>query len=451
VLGTTCGDFAWLRGQLGSIADCLLVLTHLIEHTLGDSLVLLLRLALICAAFCPVGRWPWTLLLVLGLWCCSICIFNHRTPFLSTVNCNINRWGHQNLQLIFRSCPLFDDCDFDGACVALVSDFTTATSAFFLLASALTNVDILWVRCGRLLPRTLVWCFHITKRALKSAAKVRITNLRTFGVLGIMIGSLLSWVFYLRLFPRLSLTSISFYLIFWIASVLHLILVLLRIIDSWTCGTNVTDIEIILVRSLETISVTLIGASTEASRSALRLEGGRVYIFAPTALALTRSERNLRDRRDLVHRLLVTISLVECHLSAMNVSLDTSLSTINTVNGTILGTIQGWIVVFLARIRDGRHSIGQTAPKSGNSDRSWNWESCRKLPRFDRIVGLTIWRSATIKKLGPSPLVTQRWENSVQIPVSFGITLWAIPVSELMAELVTATQCEMVLILRRSE
>ena len=179
----TTSYLAWLWRQLTSIAESLLILAHLVHYTLGNTLVLLLRLVLVRAAFSSIGWRSGVLLLVLSFWGGSICVFNHSSSLLPTVNCYIDWRWHQNLQLVIWIGPLFNDGDLNRAIVAFVCNLTTATPTFFFLLTWLIYVDVLGVLVGVLLLLLgttvigLILCF--AKRAFKTAAEVGIADRRT--------------------------------------------------------------------------------------------------------------------------------------------------------------------------------------------------------------------------------------------------------------------------------
>ena len=151
VLDTSC-YFARLRRHFASIADCLLILTHLIDHTLRDLLVLLSCLLLVKAALNASGRRPWAL--TFSSCGCSICILDHSAFVSSTVNVDENGRRHHYLDVILRQISAADDSNFDWATMTFICDLTTLTSVFALspLAGVLFDMHVLVSSFVRLLP-----------------------------------------------------------------------------------------------------------------------------------------------------------------------------------------------------------------------------------------------------------------------------------------------------------
>ncbi len=165
-------------------------------------------------------------------------------------------------------------------------------------------------------------------------------------------------------------------------------------------ASNMTDMKVIGISSdIFLLAVIIVFPSPLlcalisyiATWSASRFERGRVHIFGPTPLTFSRSERYLRDGRNFVHCLLVTVSLIDGHFSVSNGS------RCNAILAAILDTIQSRVGIVFARICNRSNRVRQTSPKSRSAYRAWDWESCRELPRFNGIVSLAIWWATTVK------------------------------------------------------
>ena len=100
------GDLAAVRRKLAAITERLLLHAHLINHTLGDPLVLLTRLGR-TITFLPV-RWRFRSLVGRGS---CVCVLDHRASFLSTIDKDMDRSRHQDF--IFSAYLVRDLNDFD--------------------------------------------------------------------------------------------------------------------------------------------------------------------------------------------------------------------------------------------------------------------------------------------------------------------------------------------------
>lgn len=137
----TWGDLAAVRRKLAAVTECLLLHTHLINHTLGDPLVLLTRLGR-TYTFLPVW-WRFRSLVGCGS---SVCVLDHRASFLSTVDKDMDRSRHHDF--IFSAYLVSDLNDFDRATIALVSDLTALSPRLF---SLLTRALFMLFRTGLVL------------------------------------------------------------------------------------------------------------------------------------------------------------------------------------------------------------------------------------------------------------------------------------------------------------
>jgi len=230
----------------------------------------------------------------------------------------------------------------------------------------------------------------------------------------------------------------SFYLLFEIAgsSVLH------RVVNGRARCTDMTHSEVLV--------------SFLKGWRAVRLESGRIDVFRPAALALTGCERDLGDGRNLIHRLLVTVSLIYGHFSSMNIPWNSGLPTMDTVNATIIDTVQSRMFLFLVGCRGHwSYSVRQTSTKSWHPNCAWDRESRGELARLDWWIGVAICGTSAEEQLSFSSLIVQLGKDGIS-SVGFGVTLWGITISiglmsGLMLELATAIEGEVIFILRWSE
>lgn len=345
-----------------------MILTHLINHTLRDPLVLLSCLLLIKATLNASWRRPWAL--AFSSCGSGICILYHSAFVSSTVDVDKNRRRHHYLDVILRQIRAANDSNFNWATMAFICDLTTLASVFALLSLAAGLFDI------NVLVPSFVWLLswaalflssflQFAEGAFKAAREIILSYIWTCGV---------SWhsfarVLYLSL---LTMATLSFYLLFEIAvSVLH------RVVNSRASGTDMTHSEVLI--------------SLIQGRWGMRLESGRVNVFRPAALALTRREWNLRDRWDFVHRLLVTVSLINGHFSALDIPWNSVLPTIYTVNATIIDTVQSRMFLFLVGCRcHWSYSVCHTSTESWHPDCAWDRESRGELPRLNWWIGVAI-------------------------------------------------------------